>query len=248
MLGNYELNKIYCEDSYEAIKKIPDKSVDLIYVDIPYLYDSGGGGSSELSKRIVNVKDTLKENKIDNGIDFEILNEFERVMKKTNIFIWCSKLQILDIMNWFNNNTNSNFEIMFWGKTNPTPATNNVWLPDVEYCLYFREKGVKLNDGYELKSKFYISPINKADKDLYEHPTIKPLELVKRHIKHTTQSRDVVADFFMGSGTTAVAAKETDRKYIGFELEKKWCKIANDRANGITANGQTSIFTNFDDL
>lgn len=44
MLGNYELNKIYCEDSYEAIKKIPDKSIDLIYVDIPYLYDSGGGG------------------------------------------------------------------------------------------------------------------------------------------------------------------------------------------------------------
>ena len=39
MIGKYELNKIYCEDSYEAIKEIPDKSVDLIYVDIPYSFD-----------------------------------------------------------------------------------------------------------------------------------------------------------------------------------------------------------------
>lgn len=40
-----ELNKIYHGDSYELIKKIPDKSIDLIYVDVPYLYDIGGGGA-----------------------------------------------------------------------------------------------------------------------------------------------------------------------------------------------------------
>lgn len=128
-------------------------------------------------------------------------------------------------------------------KTNPTPATNNVWLPDIEYCLFFREKGVKLNDGYEVKSKWYISPINKADKDLYKHPTIKPFELVKRHLLHTTQENDIVLDCFCGSGTTCVACKETNRKYIGMEINEEYHKIATDRLKGITANGQISIFT-----
>lgn len=44
-------NNIYCGDSYELIKSIPDKSIDLIYTDVPYLYNQGGGGSSDLGKR-----------------------------------------------------------------------------------------------------------------------------------------------------------------------------------------------------
>jgi DNA modification methylase len=155
-------------------------------------------------------------------------------------------MQLLDIMNYWNLN-NVNFELMFWGKTNPTPATNNVWLPDVEYVLYFREKGVELNDGYELKSKWFTSPINKPDKDLYGHPTIKPLELVKRHLAHTTQPNDLVLDCFSGSGTTCVAAKELGRRFIGIEIDPDYHKISVDRLNGITTNGQTSIFTDFEE-
>lgn len=43
MIGRFELNKVYCEDSYKAIKELPDKSVDCIYTDIPYLIAHGGG-------------------------------------------------------------------------------------------------------------------------------------------------------------------------------------------------------------
>lgn len=50
-LGIYELNKIYNEDCYQAIKNIPDKSIDLIYIDIPYLHDSHGAGKGDLAKR-----------------------------------------------------------------------------------------------------------------------------------------------------------------------------------------------------
>ena len=85
-----------------------------------------------------------------------------------------------------------------------------------------------------MKSKYHISPINKNDKDLYDHPAIKPLELVKRHIEHTTQPGDVVADFFLGSGTTAVACQEIKRQFIGFEIDKSYYDIAQDRINGIT--------------
>ena len=243
MLGSYKINEIHLADSYKAIKELPDNSIDCIYTDIPYLYDSGGGGESKLAKRIVVYNKSLRDLEIVKGIDIEILAEFVRVMKKINVFIWCSKLQILDIMNWFNENTKCNFEILTWCKSNPTPATNNVWLPDVEYCLYFREAGVILNDGYFLKSKFYSSPLNKSDKDLFKHPTIKPFDLVTRHLKHVTQVGDVILDPFVGSGTTAVAAKEIDRNFVAFEIDEEYHKIAVNRVNGITANGQTSIFT-----
>ena len=84
--------------------------------------------------------------------------------------------------------------------------------------------------------------LNKKDKDLFNHPTIKPLDLVKRHLLHTTQENDIVLDCFMGSGTTAVACQETNRQYIGFEIEPKWVKVANDRLNKVDANGQQCMF------
>ena len=217
------LNNITLGDSYKLIKQIPDKSIDLIYTDIPYLFADGGFSTSPLSQRIKKLKEKdLKE--ITKGIDYSILDDFIRIMKKINCFIWCSKEQILDIMNYFARK-GSNYEILVWCKTNPTPMTNNVFLPDVEYCLYFREKGVMLNDGYELKSKHFTSPINKTDKEKYKHPTIKPLELVKRHIAHTTQKGDIVLDCFSGSGTTCVAAKELNRQYIGIEIDPEYHKI-----------------------
>lgn len=130
---------------------------------------------------------------------------------------------------------NCRYNLLVWCKSNPIPSTNNVWLPDLEYCLVFKEKGApRYNDGYELKSKWYISPINTNDKELYEHPTIKPLDLVKRHILHSTKENDVVLDCFLGSGTTAVACKELGRNYIGFEVNKEYFDIAQNRLNGIS--------------
>ena len=92
------------------------------------------------------------------------------------------------------------------------------------------------------KSKWYESPANKRDKDLFRHATIKPIELVKRHLLHTTQPNDIVLDCFLGSGTTAVAAKDLGRHYLGFEINPKWYKIAKDRLDSTDANGQISLF------
>ena len=242
MIENY-LNKITCGDCYELIKELPDKSVQAVYTDIPYLYDRGGSSTSELSQRIKHEHDEVLAD-IRDGIDYSLLEEFMRVMEKVNCFIWCSKSQIFDIMKFFLEREDKEifFEILTWNKTNPTPATNGTWLPDIEYCLWFKESGVILNDGYEHKSKWYISPINKRDKDLFGHPTIKPLPLVKRHLLHATQPNDIVLDCFMGSGTTAIACKEIGRQFIGFEISEKWVKVANDRLNNIDVNGQMSFF------
>lgn len=231
------LNKITQGDCYELIKELPDNSVDCVYTDIPYLFANNGKGHSELAIRCEKKKQELAD--ISKGIDYLLLNELKRVMKKVNIFIWCSKMQILDILNW---GKQYNTDILVWCKTNPTPQTNNIWLPDIEYCIYMREFGVPLNDGYELKSKWYTSPINKADKYEYEHATIKPLALVKRHILHATQPNDIILDTFVGSGTSAIVCKETGRQFIAFEIEPKWVQVANDRLNGINAHGQISMF------
>ena len=268
------INQIINGDCYEIIKSIPDKSIDCIYTDIPYLYNQGGSGTSSLGERIAkkrlelmgleqnyldnkgksrgealriakNVKKANMEiTSIEDGIDYKIFDDMVRVMKKINIFIWCSKLQILDILKYFVDIKNCYFEILTWNKTNPTPTTNNSWLPDIEYCLYFREKGVVLNDGYELKNKYYMSTANVYDKDKFKHPTIKPLNLVERHIKHTTQENDIVLDCFCGSGTTCVACKNTNRRYIGIELNPKWHKVAIDRLNNVQVDGQITMFTN----
>ena len=236
-----EINKIYNVDAYEAIKRIPDKSIDLIVTDPPYEIDTVGSKKNNISKTFANCNNQLKT--ICDGIDNSILDEFMRVMKKINIYIWCNKKQIPLYLDYFVTKNQCSFEIMVWCKTNPTPTTNNSWLPDIEYCLMFREKGTKLNHGYELKHKYYVSSANVYDKEMYKHPTIKPLEFVKQHILHSTQPNDIVLDCFCGSGATCVACKNTNRKYIGIELNPRWHKVAVDRLNNIQANGQQTLFT-----
>lgn len=93
------------------------------------------------------------------------------------------------------------------------------------------------------KSKYYISPCNKSDKDKFEHSTIKPLAFVQNHILNSTNEGDIVLDPFIGSGTTAVACKNLGRNFIGFEILERWWKIATDRLNNIQANGQLTFFT-----
>ncbi len=180
---------------------------------------------------------------MEDGIDYAILPELVRVMKKINIFIWCSKHQMLDIMNFFLTieNRPCNFEVLVWAKTNTLPK-NNSWLSDMEYCLYFREEGVRLNKGYDLKSKWYMSCTNKVDKGKFNHPAIKPLQFVTQHILHSTQPNDIVLDGFVGSGTTAVSCINEKRKYLCFEIDPYKYKVAVDRTKQIDANGQMSMF------
>ena len=231
------------------IKNIPDKSIDCVYIDVPYLMPNTIGVSGGFMAKRVNNFYNSQINSFKNGFDLSILDEFKRVSKKTNIYIWCNKFLVLDLLKYFVEKYKcKKYEILVWCKTNPIPMTQNVWLSDLEYCLWFGETDVKLNDGYELKSKWYESAINKKDKDKYNHPTIKPLQLVKRHILHSTQPNDIVLDCFSGSGTTCVACKELDRQFIGIEIDPEYHKISLDRLNGVLANGQISFDTDISKL
>lgn len=244
-------NEIYLGDAYELIKEIPNKSIDLIITDPPYeISNLKGGGNCIVNGSLVKwaqktcFKD-LGSNNLNVGINEKIFDEFMRVMKIPNIYIWCNAKQIYRYLNYFVGVHKLNFQIIVWNKTNAMPLCGGKYLNDCEYCLYFY-KGVKLNTRYETAKTVYYQPINMQDKKLYNHPTIKPMNIIKNLIINSSVEGGVILDPFIGSGTTSVAAKEMGRKYIGFEINQKYYEIAIERLKGITQeekkNEQLKLF------
>ena len=182
-----EFDKIYLGDAYELIKQVPDNSVDLIITDPPYCGSYGGGGGvaqhNGEQKRFVQQ---IKDNDLYNGFDLSILNEFVRVMKRINIYLWCNKEQIYDYLTFFVKERKCNWEMIVWGKDNPPPFLNGHYLKDKEYCLYFWEKGVKVHLTFDTGRTIYLSKTNVSDKSDYDHPTIKPLEIIKNLILNSS--------------------------------------------------------------
>ena len=216
-------NEIYNIDCMEGLKLIDDNSIDLVIIDPPYLLNINNvknlSNMNRYATDLLNLKD---------GFDLKVLDLLIQKMKKINIYIYCSKRQVKDLLNYFSNK-NCNHEILTWHKQNPSPLINNNYLPDTEYILFFREKGVKLYGNYHTKRKYYISLTNKVDKQKYKHPTIKPLELIEYHIENSSKEGDLLLDCFAGSGTTLVGAINKNRRYIGFEIDKNYYKIAKKR-------------------
>lgn len=234
------LNTITLGDSYKLIKDIPDNSIDLVIIDPPYELETEGSKENNISRTFSNCNNQIKS--ISQGINLEILDEFMRVMKKPNIYIWCNKKQIIDYLNYFVKQHDCRFEVMVWCKTNPTPLCGGNYLVDKEFCLYFR-KGIKLNTTFDRAFTYWLSSKNKNDKDEYLHPTIKPLNIIKNLIINSSNEGDIVLDCFSGSGTTCVACKKLNRQFIGIEINPEYYKISIDRLNGILANGQISFDT-----
>lgn len=244
-------NYIKLGDCLELLKEIPDNSIDLIVTDPPYILETDGagmfgkkadnyGGQRYIMKNI----DFMK-----NGISENVLDELIRVMKKINIYIWCSQKQLPIFYKYFVEKKKCNWNLLCWHKTNPTPTCGNKYLTDTEFCLFFREKGVKVYGEYATKKTFYVSTKNLEDKKLYNHPTIKPLEVIQNIIINSSNEGDIVLDPFLGSGTTAVASKMLNRKYIGFEINKDYFEIAQKRiddtlniTNEVKLNYQTTLF------
>ena len=157
-------------------------------------------------------------------------------MKAVNIYIWCNKAQLRQYLDYFDDRGCS-IDLLTWHKTNPTPTCNNKYLSDTEYCIFARDKGVKLYGSYETKRKFYVTASNTDDKKLYGHPTVKPLDIIRNLIINSSKEEEVVMDPFMGSGTTAVACKLTGRHYIGFEIDPEYYRVACNRVNNAGGSG-----------
>ena len=98
----------------------------------------------------------------------------------------------------------------------------------------------KTKDGYVTKNtgKRYPTSIIKFNRELKEryHPTQKPVDLLEYLIKTYTNENEIVLDFTMGSGSTGVACMNTNRKFIGIELDENYFNIAKDRIENSIKN------------
>lgn len=206
---------------------LPDKCIDLVVTDPPYKIDTHGGGIYTHDD-----KQYIQElRSMDNGFDIKVLDELCRVLKKINVYFFCSQKQILPLLEYFVQQKKCNYNLLTWHKSNPIPACGNKYITDTEYILFFRQKGVKIYGSVDTKHTYYITPLNQKDKRLYKHPTVKPLNIVRNLIINSSQENDVVFDPFMGSGTTGVAAMELNRRFVGCEINEQYFNIAKRRIN-----------------
>lgn len=220
-------------DCLEFLKDIPDKSIDLVVTDPPYLLETDGAGIFGTKSENYGGERYVMKN-IDfmkNGVSEDVLDELCRVLKKINIYIWCSQKQLPIFYKYFVEKKKCNWNLLTWHKSNPLPTCGNKYLTDTEYCLFFREKGVKVYGEYTTKLTYYVTPINSQDKKKYGHPTIKPLDIIQNLIINSSLEGDTVLDCFVGSGTTGVACINTNRNFIGIEIDEQYFNIAQERIN-----------------
>jgi len=201
------LNKIICGDCLEILKELPDNSVDLVLTDPPYGINAdkgvGGFGASKTDKH---YKDDWDKQTPDKKYFDEIL----RVSKNAIIFGG----------NFFTDKLPVNGHWIVWDKKGDI-AFNNPF-GDCELAwTNINKKSVK---KYTAIQQGFVT----EEKDRY-HPTQKPLHLFKKILEDYSEKGQTILDPFLGSGTTVVACKQTNRNYIGIELSQEYVDIANKR-------------------
>jgi len=225
--------------SEDGLRAIPDKSIKLVITDPPYLHNKGGGKThgTEGKSKIANssmynfdspmMKDmsSFGGNEINN-----MMNEFKRIMIKLNCYIFTNDTLIPYYLNWALTNKKK-WTILTWEK--PLSILNrNRFSQNLEYIVRIYDNGTALNlldidtcpnkkDYYSKNRKF--NPPRGKDK---RHPTQKPIEYIKGLIELNSNECDIILDPFIGGGTTAIACKELNRNYIGFEKEQEYYDIA----------------------
>lgn len=215
---------LYQGDCLDKLKLIPSQSVDLVIIDPPYLLNTKGGGGEFATRQFIRDIAPLGD-----GFNFQVLNELERIQKKTNLYIFCNTNLLLPLIAHYQSRNDLSLNILCWQKSNPIPQCGNKYLDDIEYVLFVRKKSVKVYGTYHTKSKVYKSPTNKKDKALYNHPTPKPVPLLENYIQNSSLPGQTVLDCFMGSCSSGEAALNQGRHFIGIELNAKYFKTAKNR-------------------
>lgn len=242
-----ELNSVYCMDNLELLKQLEDESVDLIYCDI--LYNTG--------KKFKDYDDNLGTPQ--QAIEWyrPRLIEMKRILRSTgSLYLQCDYRLVhylkieMDVVFGINNFRNEIIWCYAGGgipkKDFPRKHDNilrytktNVYIFNPQYRNYSQNGSGRRSNGekYDLENGktphndwwMDIAIENTQSKENTGYNTQKPKPLLERIIKASTNEGDVVADFFMGSGTTMVVAKELNRKYIGCDINPRAVEITEQR-------------------
>ena len=223
------------DDCLDALKNIPDESIDLVVTDCPYHIVSGGctniprkdEPSGIFNRRNAFTQANAKSGKLFDNNDIEFkdwLPEIYRVLKKdTHCYIMINARNLKDLQTEAEKVGFKFQNILIWNKGNATP--NRYYLNAYEMILMLR-KG-KARNINNMGCKNIIDVKNIRGNKL--HPTEKPVELNKIMIENSSNEDDTVLDPFMGVGGCGLACQELNRRFIGIEIDENYFKIAQDR-------------------
>jgi len=248
------INKVIHGDCIEVLKGFPDSTFDLIFADPPYYLQLPKGKRLKRAdgSEVIPVDDEWDKFKSYEEYDNftqNWLEQCQRVLKPTGTFwvigMYHNIFRVGKIMQdmgfWFLND-------VIWVKIGALPNfngrrfTNNhetlIWAVKNKNCkdYTFNYEFLKqMNNGIQMKDTDWNFQICRGperlrdDNGIKSHPTQKPLKLIQQVVLSASKKGDLILDPFMGSGTTAVVAKATDRNWIGIEKEDKYVKLTNNR-------------------
>ncbi|NMM37345.1 MAG: site-specific DNA-methyltransferase [Glaciimonas sp.] len=238
------LNQVYCEDALTGLARIPDGSIDLILADPPYGLGKDYGNDSDkldaaayLTWSTQWIDAVLPKLKASGSLYIfltwryapEIFVMLKQRMTMLNEIIWDRRVpsmggstrsftSVHDTIGFFALQKGYYFDL------------DAVRIPYDAVTKKARSRsifvGAKwLELGYNPKDLWSVSRLHREHAERADHPTQKPLEIVERMIRASCPPGGVVLDPFMGSGTTAVAARRCGRDFVGFELNPAYCAI-----------------------
>ena len=226
-------------DCLEVLKDIPSGSVDMVMTDMPYGTTACKWDTVvDLDALWIEIKRIVKPNA---AIVMTASQPFTTTLISSNIknfkynWVW----------------QKSRFANQMLAKKQPLKIHEDICVFYQKQCTYNPQGLIKVdkitkqgarvtdNNGGGLRATSYkqthtnyprsVQVFKSASKTV--HSTQKPVELMKYLIKTYTNEQDVVIDMFMGSGSTGVAAINTNRRFIGIELDPDYFKIAEERIN-----------------
>ena len=232
---------LYNGDCRNVFNGIDSESVDLLVTDCPFKTISVG---SKTPKGGIFLTREAKAGKMfrHNDIEFsEWLPEVYRILKQdTHCYIMINARNLAELQQKAEKVGFQFQNILIWYKNNATP--NKYYLNAYEMILMLRKGKAKNINNMGTKNVLQINNIigNK------NHPTEKPVELMKILIENSTVGGDLVIDPFMGAGSTGIACKELNRDFIGIEIDEKYFKIAKERIEDTEETKDKSQINIFD--
>jgi len=224
-------NVLYNQDCLEGMKSLSDNSVDLIVIDPPYPINTNNG-TNRFSQDgwIDGSSDTYNKEWYENFVN--VIIQLKRILKDGHHF-YC----FVDEKNLFKLKPYLDKELEFkkvivWHKVNFGLGYH--YRNIIEYVFLYSKN--KSNIHINNKPNFFRD----TKDNIKGHPTVKSHKMISWLIKNSTQKGDIVCDCYMGSGSTAIACLKNKRKYIGYEINKKYYDIAQKRINDY--NKQVRLF------
>ncbi|HET7479665.1 MAG TPA: site-specific DNA-methyltransferase [Rubrobacteraceae bacterium] len=244
---------VYRADCVDLMRLMPAGSVDVIFADPPYRLSSGG--VTVKSGRISSVDKGAWDRSLgsfekDHEFNLRWIREARRVLKPDGT-IWVTGTHHIIFSIGFALQS-LRFKVIndiTWQKPDPPPNALRIAFTHAHETLLWASKGrgARHTFNYDLinspdpasplSSIWRIPAVPKGEKLCGYHPTQKPLRLVRRALLASTREGDLVFDPFCGSGTTAVAAKELNRFFVGSELEREFAELAARRISAAERGG-----------